>query len=94
MLDKKTSAIVLPTSFGEKFIGNNDNYNYPKIFKSFIHAIFIPLLLLFIFSPKIALIYYIAVLILYCTVFRSNAKYFFGVSSIFTMIIILFIIPN
>lgn len=75
----------------ENSVGEYDDYNYSKIFKGFVHAIIIPLLLAVIFSPKIASIYFISMSVLYATVFRKNWQSFFG-SALFVLLIILVLV--
>jgi len=94
MLNKQMTPLISESTVSNQLISQIDNEKYSKVFKGFCHAVLIPLLLIFIFSLKISLIYFGTMVILYSTIFRSNAQSFFGSFMVAILIVLAFIIPS
>lgn len=92
MLNKQLTPSVSEVFIHDDFTCEYNDDEYSNILKGLIHAGFIPFVLVLIFSLKIAFIYLLGCTILYSTVFKSNAKYFFGAAGFLLCISLIFIL--
>lgn len=92
MLNEKAAHFISETTINDDFVSSQDYKTYTKIFKCFIHAIVIPLILCFSISFKVGIIYLVSMIFLYSTVFRKNAQYFFSILFISIAIYTLFVL--
>lgn len=91
-MSKKPLEVVAPVSVGDDFVSDSEERKAYQYFKGVIHAC-IPFAI-GIFSPKIAIVYFLCVFVLYSTVFRHKSQGFFVTLAIAIVLFLGFLIPT